>query len=138
MQPVHVELPVLWGDMDALGHVNNTIYARWFEQARIEYFAASGLRGEEGAGPILARQAIDFVAPVFYPDRISVSVRATRIGTTSLTLSYEATSQQKSGAVVARGESVVVLYDYAAGKKVPIGPELRRRLEGGAPGLDDA
>ncbi len=52
-----------------------------------------------------------------------------------LTLSYEATSQAKSGAVVARGESVVVLYDYAAGKKVPIGDDLRRRLEGPTPGV---
>ena len=49
---VHTSIqPIRWGDMDALGHVNNTIFARWFEQARIEYFAASGLRGEEGAGP---------------------------------------------------------------------------------------
>jgi acyl-CoA thioester hydrolase len=38
--PVSLELPVLWGDMDALGHVNNAVYARWLEQARIVASAA--------------------------------------------------------------------------------------------------
>lgn len=127
--PVAIELSVLWGDMDALGHVNNAIYARWLEQARIAYFERVGLIGGGTVGPILARQAIDFVEPVTYPDRVSVAVGVSRIGTTSLTLSYVATSQAKQGSVVMRAESVIVVFDYVAGTKTPVSTELRQRIE---------
>lgn len=132
MVVARIELSVLWGDMDSLSHVNNAVYSRWLEQARIAYFERVGLLGDDGVGAILARQTIDFVAPVFYPDRVSVSVSATRIGTTSLTLSYEVVSEAQNGAVVAKGESVVVVFDYRAGVKLPVGAELRRRIEGAA------
>lgn len=128
-RPVTTEISVLWGDMDALGHVNNAIYARWLEQARIAYFERVGLIGGGTVGPILARQAIDFVEPVTYPDRISVSVGVSRIGTTSLTLSYVATSQAKQGVVVMKAESVIVVFDYASGTKTPVSAELRQRIE---------
>lgn len=126
--PIAIELPVLWSDMDALGHVNNAVYARWLEQARIAYFERVGLVGGS-VGPILARQVIDFVAPVVHPDRVRVAVGVSRIGTTSLTLSYVATSAAKGGAVVMRAESVVVLFDHAQGQKTPLGAELRQRIE---------
>lgn len=116
--------------MDALGHVNNAIYARWLEQARIAYFQRVGLLGAGTVGPILARQAIDFVEPVTYPDTVTVSVGVSRIGTTSITLSYLCTSQAKQGAVVMKAESVIVVFDYAEGKKTPVSDELRRRIEG--------
>lgn len=128
--PVTTELSVLWGDMDALGHVNNAVYARWLEQARIAYFERVGLIGGGTVGPILARQAIDFVEPVTYPDRVAVSVGVSRIGTTSLTLDYVATSQAKHGAVVMKAQSVIVVFDYAAGTKTPVSTELRARIEG--------
>lgn len=126
--PVQVEIVVFWGDMDALGHVNNAVYARWLEQARIEYFQRVGLIGGGAVGPILARQSIDFVQPVVYPDRISVSVGVSRIGTTSITLSYVARSREKQGAVVMRGESVIVVFDYAEGRKTPVSADLRQRI----------
>lgn len=127
--PVRIGLDVFWGDMDALGHVNNAIYARWLEQARIEYFRRVGLLDGGPVGPILARQAIDFVDPVTYPDRVEVAVGVSRIGTTSITLSYLATSREKRGAVVMKAESVIVVFDYAAGKKTPVPAELRERIE---------
>lgn len=54
--PVRVEVPVAWGDMDALGHVNNTVYFRYFETARIKCFAELGLgqiEQSDDVGPIL-------------------------------------------------------------------------------------
>ena len=127
--PVRIELAVLWGDMDALGHVNNAIYARWLEQARIEYFQKLGPLAESGQGPILARQAIDFKSPVTYPDRISIEIGVERIGTTSLLLRSRARSEAQNGAVVMEGESIIVLFDYTAGHKVPIPAETRQRIE---------
>ncbi len=126
--PVSVELAVLWGDMDALGHVNNAVYARWLEEARIQYFERIKPFEPDGVGPILARQSIDFRLPVVYPDRVTVAVRVARIGTTSLTLGYEIRSAAQ-GAVVVQAESVIVVYDYAQGSKVPVGPALKQRIE---------
>ena len=126
---IRVEMVVLWGDMDALGHVNNAIYARWLEQARIEYFRALGAFGSGGAGPILARQAIDFKSPVKYPDRVTLEIGVERIGTTSLVLRSRGTSEAQGGALVFESESIVVLFDYAAGHKVAIDPALRARIE---------
>lgn len=127
--PVTLELPVLWGDMDALGHVNNTIYARWLEQARIEYFLRLGDVGLGSAGPILARQSIDFREQVTYPDRVTVAVGVTRVGKTSLVLGYRVTSHARDGATVAEAESVVVVFDYASGTKAPVSDELRQRVQ---------
>jgi acyl-CoA thioester hydrolase len=127
--PVSIELPVLWGDMDALGHVNNAIYARWLEQARIAYFERLGLIGAGSVGPILARQAIDFRKPVRYPDRVTLWVSVLRIGTTSLALGYRATSSAQDGATVIEAESVIVVFDYATGTKTPVSDELRQRVE---------
>lgn len=126
--PVTLELPVLWGDMDALGHVNNTVYARWMEQARIEYFLKLGLSELGSAGPILARQAINFRRQVAFPDRVTIAVGAARIGTTSLVLAYRVTSSAQEGATVAEGESVVVVFDYANGVKLPVSDELKSRV----------
>jgi acyl-CoA thioester hydrolase len=126
--PLAIEITVLWGDMDALGHVNNAVYARWLEQARIEYFQKVGVLGSGGAGPILARQSIDFRSPVTYPDRIRIEVGVDRIGTTSLVLRYRGSSKARGGVVI-EAESIIVLYDYSAGHKVPIDDALRERID---------
>jgi acyl-CoA thioester hydrolase len=127
--PIRIEITVLWGDMDALGHVNNAIYARWLEQARIEYFRSLGAFGVDGSGPILARQAIDFKSPVTYPDRITIEIGVERIGTTSLVLRSRGTSEAQGGVLVFQGESIIVLFDYGAGHKVAIDDKMRERIE---------
>lgn len=128
---VTVTLPVLWGDMDALGHVNNVRYFQWFEQARIALFERVRLvhTGAPTIGPILATTRCDFLAPVTYPDEVAVRAWVERLGRTSFVLAYEVARTSAPGESVARGDSVVVLFDYAEGKKVPIPAELRGRLE---------
>lgn len=123
-----IEIPVAWGDMDALGHVNNTVYLRWFESARIAYFERTALHeamSQARRGPILARQAIDYRRPLSYPDRVRTAVSVTRIGTTSFTMSVKITSLTHD-AVAAEGEGVLVLVDYATGEKIRISDELRQ------------
>ncbi len=129
--PVSVEVPVAWGDMDAFAHVNNTVYLRWFESARIAYFQAVGALDRmdpDGVGPILARATIDFRKPATFPDQITVSARARDLRNTSFTMAYRATSKAHGGAVVAEGDSVVVMVSYRSGEKVPLSDELRRRV----------
>jgi acyl-CoA thioester hydrolase len=77
--PVSLTIPVAWGDMDAFGHVNNTVYLRWLESARIDYFKKVGLldrMARDRVGPILARTEIDYRRPVTWPDTVHVEVGA--------------------------------------------------------------
>lgn len=128
-------IAVGWGDMDALGHVNHTRYLRWMEDARIAWFGSVAGLDDFGAGagigPILARAEVDFARPVTYPDTVDVVVTLPRVGTTSLVLAYEITSRAQ-GAVVCRGQTVLVLFDYGAQQKVPIPDALRARLAASA------
>ncbi len=128
---VSVTLPVMWGDMDALGHVNNVRYFQWFEQARIALFEQVRLvhTGAPTVGPILATTRCDFLAPVTYPDQVVVSAWVERLGRTSFVLAYDVVRAEAPEAPVARGDSVVVLFDYAQGAKVPVPDELRARLQ---------
>jgi acyl-CoA thioester hydrolase len=129
--PVQVEIPVAWGDMDAFQHVNNTIYLRWFETARIRYFEQTGMLEKmkaQGVGPILARASVDYRLPVLYPDTVTVGATVARLGTTSYVMKYRAHSRAQSGALVAEGESVIVMLDYKLGRKVPLDDALRAAI----------
>jgi len=131
--PIIVRLPVFWGDMDALGHVNNTRYFRWFESARIAYFQSMGLGADSpelSVGPILASTSCDFLAPVSFPDEVLVGARVSRVGTTSFTMDYRVVCVDAQDRLVARGSAVVVTIDYGGGSKVPIPEELRRAIAG--------
>ena len=128
--PVTVEIPVAWGDMDAMGHVNNTVYFRYFETARIDCFAGLGLGSIErsdGVGPILHSASCRFRIPLTHPDTVAVGVRIGDIGDDRFVMSYRAVSR-RHGAVAADGESLIVTFDYADGTKARVPDELRARL----------
>jgi acyl-CoA thioester hydrolase len=130
--PIRLALPVAWGDMDAFQHVNNTVYLRWMESARIAYFERLELANRmlgEGIGPILARTEIDYRRPVTYPDTVTIAVGVTRVGSSSFAMSYTLTSEKQGGAVVAEGHTVQVLINYGTGEKVPLDAEMRQRIE---------
>ena len=128
--PVVVRFPVHWGDMDALGHVNNACYFTWFESARMALFECVGLAsaGVPEVGPILAHTRCDFLAPVRYPAEVVAGTRIERLGTTSFTMAYGIARAGSPEELVARGEGVVVLIDYGSGAKVAIPPPLREAL----------
>lgn len=130
--PVEVPIQVQWGDMDALGHVNNARYFTWFESARMALFDRLRLdsQGIPEVGPILAHTSCDFLAPVRYPAELVVGTRIGRLGTSSFGMEY-GIRQVSPGPerTVARGEGVIVLIDYRSGQKVPIPDELRSALD---------
>ena len=128
--PVRVEIPVAWGEMDALQHVNNVVFVRWLETARIAYFDRLKLLDrirDEGVGPILARTELDYRRPVTYPDTVLVDVGITRVGGSSYTMSYRIRSVAQD-AEVAAGDTVIVHYDYRAARSVPLDPGLRAAI----------
>lgn len=125
-----IELPVQWGDMDAFGHVNNVVYLRWFESARIAYFERAGVLSQmPEAGPILARQEIDYRFPLRHPDRLLVSATATKLGNTSLTMALRLRSHAHGRAIAAESLAVIVWFDYRIGRKAPLSDDLRKRIE---------
>lgn len=129
--PVSIEIPVAWGDMDAFGHVNNTIYLRWFESARIAFFGAAQVPHQRVAltqAPILASTSCNFELPLTFPDTVRVLAWAGRVGTKSFTLRYEVWSRVH-GRRAANGDSVVVWYDYPTARSATIPDDLRARLE---------
>lgn len=126
--PVRVRIPVLWGNMDALGHVNNLVYLRWFEEARIQYFIKMALASGNTPNVILAAQRCDYLAPVRYPDTIEVRISTVKIGRSSFTMGFSIHSQEL-GREVARGEGVMVAFDYASGRSVPLDAGVKEAIE---------
>lgn len=128
---ITTQLPVFWGDMDALGHVNNVCYLRWFECVRIAYFEAIELRtdGMSGIGPILATTTCDFLAAVTYPADVIVGARVDRVGNSSFTMRYGVALATAPDTLVAKGSAVVVTVDYARGEKVRVPEAIRAAIE---------
>jgi len=118
--PVVVEFPVRWGEIDALGHVNNTVYFQWFESARIAFFGRTEFPTTlaDHVSPILAQTECEFLRPVTFPSDVSIGTRVSRVGNTSLTMEYLV--QLADGTDVARGGAVVVLVDTRSGKPQPL------------------
>ncbi len=129
--PVVIQLPVAWGDMDAMQHVNNTVYFRYFESGRIAYFERLELMDqmkETGVGPILASASCRFKFPLTYPDTISVGVRVTDMGEDRFTMAFRVVSHRHQR-VAAEGDGLIVTYDYRAGRKIPVPQEVRARIQ---------
>ncbi len=129
--PTVVELPLEWGDMDAFAHVNNTVYFRWFESARIAYFERVGLLDSmerTGVGPILAQTDCRFRIPLDYPDTVSVGTRVPTLGEDRFVMEYVVVGH-RLGKIAAQGAGLIVTFDYEAGKKAPLPEDVRERLE---------
>jgi acyl-CoA thioester hydrolase len=128
--PVVVEQVVVWGDMDAYRHVNNVVYFRYFENARLEYFRRLGwpeLEQTTGVGPILAATRARFRKALTYPDAIAIAARVHALGADRFTLEHRIVSRRLGG-VVTEGEGTVVAFDHGRGQKAALPEELRRRI----------
>ena len=133
--PVTISLPIQWGDMDAFGHVNNTVPIRWFESARIAYLERVGLSdmmAGQGVGPILAAIQCSYRKQVTYPDTVHIGARSERIGRSSLIMQHAAVSEAGQWIAV-EGESTIVVFDYKAQRPVRVPDVIREavaKLEG--------
>lgn len=128
--PVVVELPVAWGDMDFFRHVNNTVFFRYFESARIAYLERIGFEQElndSGVGPILASTHCRFRRPLTYPDTISVGARTTELKEERFMMEYRILSHRLRD-VAAEGSGVVVAFDYRNRSKVRVPEAIRRAI----------
>ena len=119
---VTVELAIRWGDMDAIGHVNNTVFFQYCESARIAYFDTLQIerfQQQPTEGPVIVNANLNFRRQLHYPGTVAVAANVTKISTRSFVLSY--TIRDLADEVtVADGDSVVVWVDYEAGKAMSV------------------
>jgi acyl-CoA thioester hydrolase len=130
--PVVVDIPVAWGEMDAYGHVNNIVYFRYFETARMAYFEkleSPDFVDRNPLGPILASTSCRFRAPLTFPDRLSVGARVARVDEDRFVMFY-AVYSHRFQKIAAEGEGTVVCFDYRENRKAPLPAELRDRISG--------
>lgn len=121
-----VSFPLLWRDMDAMGHVNHTLFLAYFEQARAEIWSANGLvLHGKGEAPITA----EFKAPLTFPDVVTIGVRTVELSRREYDQFYACVGHA-SGRVVATGTARFVNFDYDAGRPSEMSDSMRRTLFG--------
>lgn len=113
------EMPIRWGDLDAQNHVNNVVYFRYFEEARIQMFNAAGLDIPGEVMLMLANINCDFVRPIEYPNTLLIENTVKKIGNTSMTYESIIRCKQDTEIVYAKSSSVVVCANAIDAKPTP-------------------
>ena len=128
--PVILELPVQWGEMDAYGHVNNTVFFRYFESARMAFLQQCGFaesHERDRIGAILHSTTARFRQPLYFPDTVQIGASATEVKEDRFTMAYTVVSLGRN-VVVAEGSGIIVSFDYAAGKKTVLPSNVRTAI----------
>ena len=128
--PVVVTTMIGWGDMDANRHVNNVMYFRYIEHARLRYFDVLGfskLQEEIGIGPILSWTDCRFRRPLSYPDDVSIGARISDVEADRFVMHTIIVSHAQKQ-LVAEGQQRVVVFDYWNNKKAPLPEVIRERI----------
>lgn len=134
--PVVERIPVQWGEMDAYGHVNNTVFFRYFESARVRYLERCGFTDSwerDRVGAILHSTECRFRRALRYPDTVLAAARAESMEEDRFRMAYRVISLEDD-ALAAEGSGLVVSFDYEREEKAPIPSDVRagiERLEGG-------
>jgi acyl-CoA thioester hydrolase len=124
-------IEVRYGDLDPQGHVNNAKYLTCFEQARIAYWIQLGLFTKDQSfmeiGVILADVHITYLEPIYYGQNIKVGVHVAKLGNKSMTWEQNIVDAE-TGKELARGEVIVVAYNYEEKKTIPIPGDWRDKI----------
>lgn len=124
-------IEVRYGDLDPQGHVNNAKHLTYFEQARIHYLIELGLFTKDQSfmqiGVIVADIHITYLEPIYFGQKIKVGVHAAKLGSKSMTWEQNAIDVD-TGRELARGEVIIVTYDYKDEKTIPVPQEWRERI----------
>jgi acyl-CoA thioester hydrolase len=125
--PYTIGVDVTFRDLDALGHVNNSVYLTYLETARITYLIhLLELKAPAGLPIIMAEANVAYKSPAFFGERLAVGVGVSRFGGKSFDMLYRV--EAADGRLVALGKTVQVMYDYEAARTIPVPEELRERV----------
>jgi acyl-CoA thioester hydrolase len=123
-------IPIRWGDMDAMSHVNNTIYFRYMEIVRLEWlYKVAEIQGPGGVGPVIVNAFCNFIRQLQYPGDVLVKHYVANPGRSSFDtyLTLERTDQP--GVIYASGGAKTVWVDYAREASVPLPESMRQLIE---------
>lgn len=121
-------MPIRWGDMDAMGHVNNTVYFRYLETARIDWFTALGVEPSPmGQGPVIVNAFCNFHRQLEYPGDIRVTVYASDPARTTFETWATIERLDQPGEVFASGGATTIWVDFPQQKAINL-PDWLRQL----------
>ena len=113
-------MPIRWGDMDAYGHVNNTVYFRYMEQARVEWISSLGYKVAPGSESMLMMNGFcNFYQQLSYPGELILKTFIGNIGRTSLDVYTSMALTDAPDVEVAVGGATMVWVDLTSGKSAP-------------------
>ncbi len=118
-------IPVRWGDMDAFGHVNNTLYFRYFEEVRSQLFYEKNIPIDGDNHPVLVSIGCTFMAPVFYPDNLRIESYISEPGRSSFMMYYRVFTQSNAETPSAEAYSKIVWVSHHNGKSIPLPDKVR-------------
>jgi acyl-CoA thioester hydrolase len=119
-------IPIRWGDMDAMGHVNNTVYFRYFETIRIEWMHRIGAApNPEGQGPVIVNAFCNFIRQLEFPGEVLARHYVAHPGRTSFDTYITLERSDDPGVVYAEGGAKTVWVDFKAQKSMPLPAWLR-------------
>ncbi|MCL5677204.1 MAG: acyl-CoA thioesterase [Firmicutes bacterium] len=133
---VTIDIPVIFRDLDAFGHVNNAVYLTYLENARVAYLERIAGGGLESLRLIIAEITMTYRSPAHFGESLRVGIRVSEVGNSSFIMQYRI-EDQKTGRLVAEARSTQVAFDYEAGRPMPVPAEWRHameKIEGLAPG----
>ncbi len=127
MKLVHtMTIPIRWGDMDAMGHVNNTIYLRYFETVRIDWFATIGVSlNPQAEGPVMVNAFVNFIKQLEYPGTVVAKHYVANPGHSSFDTYMTLEREDEPGAVYSNGGAKLVWVNHTAKKSAPLPAWLR-------------
>ena len=123
-----IHIALRWGDMDALGHLNNTVYFRFLEEGRISWLSNLQALPTAAAGFLLASAGCNFRRAVIYPETVAVSTFIANIGRSSISLYQEMRSVGDREILYADSDSRIVWADFTKGQAMPMPESLRAQL----------
>ena len=119
------ELPVRWGDMDAYGHVNNTLYFRYFEEARFQLMKDKNIPANGDTHPVVVTIGCTFLRPIFHPDHLRVEIYLAEPGRSSFMIYYKIITASYPESASAEGYSKVVWVSCDSCKSVALPDNVR-------------
>lgn len=129
--PIVTEIPVAWGEMDALQHVNNAVYFRYFETARLDYFKKIELLVDlttHHIGPVLSHTDCRYKIPVTYPDTLLIGSKVKELQDDRFTMEYAIVSK-KIGKVTTIGTATCVMFDFKNNTKATIPEHILKAIK---------
>ncbi|EHQ07494.1 thioesterase superfamily protein [Leptonema illini DSM 21528] len=121
---------VAWGDMDAFSHLNNVVYVRYFENARVEFFRRLGVWSNEPGpehGPVIVNLAMQYRKQVRYPAELSITLGVSRLKTR--TFSFVCAMFDGTGECVHTAEADFMWIHFEKATPISVPDEVIRAFE---------